>query len=67
VIAVQVKDRPSVAVLADMVDGVIAANGLEGRQAAELRDQLWAAVADIAASSVERDERAGVVRAIRAA
>lgn len=66
-IAVQVKDRPSVAVLADMVDGVIAANGLGGREAAELRDELWEAVADIAASLSEPVEHAGVVRAIRAA
>jgi len=55
-----------VAVLADMVDGVIAANHLGGRQAAELRDELWAAVADIAAASAE-PETDGVVRAIRAA
>jgi len=61
-----VKDRPPVAVLADMVDGVIAANHLGGRQAAELRDELWAAVADIAAASAE-PETDGVVRAIRAA
>lgn len=66
-IAVQVKDRPSVAVLADMVDGVIAANGLGGREAAELRDELWEAVADIAANLAEPVEHAGVVRAIRAA
>lgn len=66
-IAVQVKDRPSVAVLADMVDGVIAANGLSGREAAELRDELWEAVADIAANLAEPVEHAGVVRAIRAA
>lgn len=70
VIAVQVKDRPPVAVLADMVDGVIAANGLTGRQAAELRDELWAAVADIAAAVAGAGDTAvqpGVVRPIRAA
>lgn len=69
-IAVQVKDRPSIAVLADMVDGVIAANYLDGRPAAILRDTLWAAVADLA--TVETGKSPGVrrdaeVRQIRAA
>lgn len=67
VIAVQVKDRPSVAVLADMVDGVVAANRLVGRPAADLRDHLWDAVAELAGGPAETVEQAGVVRAIRAA
>ncbi len=67
VIAVQVKDRPSVAVLADMVDGVIAANRLVGRPAADLRDHLWAAVADLATNADAPVERSAEIRAIRAA
>ena len=67
VIAVQVKDRPSVAVLADMVDGVVAANGLVGRPAADLRDHLWGAVADLAANADAPAERSAEITAIRAA
>ncbi|HUQ39044.1 MAG TPA: hypothetical protein VM030_02735, partial [Acidimicrobiales bacterium] len=33
VISVQLRDRPAAEVLADMVDGVVVANGLEGRAA----------------------------------
>lgn len=43
-VAVRLKGRPWVAVLADMIDGVIAANGLEGADAARVRTDLWAAV-----------------------
>jgi hypothetical protein len=43
-IAVRLKGRPWVAVLADMIDGVIAANALEGAEAARVRTRLWAAV-----------------------
>jgi hypothetical protein len=68
VIAVQMKQRPSMAVLADMIDGVIAANRLGGIQAADLRDLLWAAVADLAADlAPSPTERTAEVRAIRAA
>lgn len=67
VIAVQVKDRPLVAVLADMVDGVVAANSLVGPQAADLRDELWVAVSDLAAGSEAFVERIADIRPIRAA
>lgn len=68
VIAVQMKQRPAVAVLADMVEGVIAANGLDGVQAADLRDLLWGALADLVADlSPSPPERTAEVRAIRAA
>jgi hypothetical protein len=43
-VAVVVRDRPWAAVLADLVDGVLAANGLEGPAAARARARLWAAV-----------------------
>jgi hypothetical protein len=43
-VAVRLKGRPWVAVLADMIDGVIAANGLAGADAARVRTRLWAAV-----------------------
>ena len=40
VIAVRVKGRPFAEVVADMVDGVIVANGLEGAAATRLRTSL---------------------------
>jgi len=43
-VAVRVGDRPWVAVLADLVDGVVAANGLHGAQAIRCRTALWAAL-----------------------
>jgi hypothetical protein len=43
-VAVRLRQRPWVAVLADMIDGVIAANGLRGVAADDLRTALWFAV-----------------------
>lgn len=43
-VAVALRNRPQPAVLADLVDGVIAANCLVGAPAGELRDQLWSSV-----------------------
>jgi hypothetical protein len=44
VVAVQVKGRPWFAVLGDMIEGVVVANGLVSPQADRVRDELWAAV-----------------------
>ena len=44
VVSVVLRDRPWPAVAADMVDGVIAANGLTGVEADQVRAALWAAV-----------------------
>jgi hypothetical protein len=44
VVAVRLKGRPLPAVLADMIDGVLAANGLTGAAADSVRSQLWLAV-----------------------
>jgi hypothetical protein len=43
-VSVRLKGRPWVAVLADMIDGVLAANRLAGAAAAQARTRLWAAV-----------------------
>jgi len=45
VVAVQVKGRPWVAVLGDMIEGVIVANSLQPPHADQLRTELWEAVA----------------------
>lgn len=40
-VAVSLRGRPAAAVIADMIDGVIAAAGLEPAAAATVREQLW--------------------------
>lgn len=44
VVAVSVawRDRPTAAVLGDLVDGLVAANGLAGAEAEACRRRLWA-------------------------
>ncbi|WP_419919112.1 hypothetical protein [Candidatus Poriferisocius sp.] len=44
-VSVLVRNRPWVAVMSDMIEGVVVANRLDGIQAEALRDQLWAALA----------------------
>ena len=46
VVAVRLRERPWPAVLADMVEGVIAANDLSAAAADCVRGALWQAVAD---------------------
>lgn len=43
-VSVRIKGRPWVSVLADMIDGVIVANRLEGPTAGVARTVLWASV-----------------------
>lgn len=43
-VSVRIKGRPWVSVLADMIDGVIAANRIEGPTAGAARTVMWAAV-----------------------
>ena len=43
-VAVRLKGRPWVAVLADMIDGIVVANGLDGAEAARVRTLLWCSV-----------------------
>lgn len=44
-VAVRLQGRPFAAVAADMVEGVVVANGLTGREAGEVRQRLLSAVA----------------------
>jgi hypothetical protein len=46
-VAVRVRRRPVAAVLADMIEGVVAANSLAGRDAERCRAVLWDAVQPI--------------------
>ena len=43
-VSVRLRGRPWVAVLADMIEGVVVANGLSGPQADQTRTMLWTAV-----------------------
>ncbi len=51
-IAVALRGRAQVAVVADMIDGVVAANRLHGVASARLRDDLWDAVCVLVAPEV---------------
>jgi hypothetical protein len=44
IVAVRVRGRPLADVLADLVDGVVAVNGLAGDEAESIRNELTAAV-----------------------
>lgn len=44
IIAVRVRERPLPAVIADMIEGIVAANRLQGVEADRTRAALWAAV-----------------------
>lgn len=41
VVAVAFRNRPAGAVIADLIEGVITTNDVEGAQACRLRDDLW--------------------------
>ncbi len=58
IISVRIADRPLAATIADMIDGVVAANDLQGSEAARLRDDLWAVTTHLLGSEgVEEPER----------
>ena len=50
-VAVRLRDRPFDAVAADMVEGVVVANGLSGRRATEVRARLLAVLTDDAGAA----------------
>ena len=43
-VAVVLRGRPFQAVMADMIEGVIVANGLKGAEATRIRTALWASM-----------------------
>lgn len=51
-VAVVMRGRPWPAVLADLVEGIIVANGVAGTEAARARRELWAVVAPADADMV---------------
>jgi len=54
VVAVQLKGRPWLAVLGDMIEGVVVANRLAPPQAARVRTDLWQALGVEGAEEVAR-------------
>ncbi len=54
-VSVALRDRPWPAVLADMIEGIVAANSLDGAEADRARDRLWAAL--VAAGAVAPNDR----------
>jgi hypothetical protein len=50
VVSIRLKGRPRGAVIADMIEGVVAANGLRPPAADRLRTELWAALESAAAA-----------------
>jgi hypothetical protein len=46
VVAVRLTGRPAVAVVSDMIEGVVVANGLVAPEADRVRAQLWQFIAD---------------------
>lgn len=46
-VAVALRNRPTVAVVGDLIDGIIVAAGLDGPAASAARDELWGAVAPL--------------------
>ena len=47
IVAVRVRGRPLADVLVDLVEGVVAANGLSGEEAARLRRELLAGLGEV--------------------
>jgi hypothetical protein len=52
VVAVQLKGRPWMAVLGDMIEGVVVANRLQPPHADRLRNELWKVVAGLEVAAV---------------
>lgn len=55
-VSVSLRGRPAVAVVADMIDGVMAANEPGSTRSAVVRDRLWSAATPFLAMAEERPE-----------
>ena len=53
-VSVSLRGRPAVAVVADMIDGIVAANGPESDRPPGLRDRLWSAAMPLLGVEVDR-------------
>jgi hypothetical protein len=55
-VSVSLRGRPAVAVVADMIDGVVAANEPAAGRVAGVRDRLWLAATPLLAPGADRSE-----------
>jgi hypothetical protein len=46
-ISVALRGRPGLAVIGDLVDGLVVASEVDGLEAAQLRDELWLVAANV--------------------
>ncbi len=51
-VAIQIRGRPWGAVVADMIEGIIVANHLQGMRADTVRDDLWRVMEDVVTLSM---------------
>lgn len=65
VVSVRLRGRPWVAVLADMIEGVVVANRLQPPHADRLRNELWSATGMGAVDRPERAQPRDATRPIR--
>jgi hypothetical protein len=63
-VSVRLKNRSSLAVAADLIDGVVAANKVDGQAAGLLRDTLWLVTDDLLLPS--QSEHSTPVRSLAA-
>jgi len=59
-VSVRLRSRPWVAVLADMIEGVVAANRLAAPQSDQLRSQLWSVCG--VTPTAQRDDSGSIAR-----
>ncbi len=52
-VSVALRGRPGIAVVGDMIDGIVSASGLVGVEAGAVRDDLWSAVAGLLDDEIE--------------
>jgi len=56
IVSVRLRDRPWPAVAADMVEGVVVANGVGGTDAGRLRARLWMALDEVSLATAAAPE-----------
>lgn len=62
-VSVALRGRPAIAVVGDMIDGVLATSGLDGVEAGQARDRLWEAVASLLDDELESNVGSPAARA----
>jgi len=58
-VSVRMRGRPAMAVVADMIEGVVRASGLSGPAGAQIQNELWVAALGAVDAGAERDDGGG--------